>query len=173
MLKPYNRAELVFDLINEIGQSGRNSRTYVARDHQLDAEIVIKEIKKSRLASAPSFFEEAKALYASAHPNVVQIYYSCQDADSVYIGMPYHRRGSIGAMMRKESLTVREIAALGCNVLSGLHNIHSKSLMHFDVKPDNVLLSDRGEGLLSESVRDHPVALPNLLTIIRMDASST
>ncbi len=77
MLKPYNRAELVFDLINEISnRAGRNSRTYVARDHQLDAEIVIKEIKKSRLASAPSFFEEAKALYASAHPNVVQIYYS-------------------------------------------------------------------------------------------------
>lgn len=38
----------------------------------------------------------------------------------------------------------------GCQILSGLHNIHSKGLIHFDVKPDNVLLSSRGEALLSD-----------------------
>ena len=53
-------------------------------------------------------------------------------------------------MMTAQRLTVREIVTLGCNVLSGLHNIHSKGLIHFDVKPDNVLLSERGEGLLSD-----------------------
>jgi eukaryotic-like serine/threonine-protein kinase len=135
MLKPYNCAQLTFDLIREIGQEGHNSRTYVARDHQLDAEIVIKEIAKVRLASAASFFEESKALYASAHPNVVQIHYACEDADAIYIGMPFYRRGSIKTMMAAQRLTVREIVTLGCNVLSGLHNIHSKGLMHFDVKP--------------------------------------
>jgi eukaryotic-like serine/threonine-protein kinase len=35
-------------------------------------------------------------------------------------------------------------------VLTGLHNIHSKGLIHFDVKPDNILLSERGEALLSD-----------------------
>ena len=150
MLRPFNRAQITFDLIREIGQDGRNSRTYVAQDHQLDAEIVIKEVPKARLASAPSFFEESKALYASAHPNVVQIYYACEDPAAIYIGMPFYRRGSIKSAMEAGRLTVREIVTLGCNVLSGLHNIHSKGLIHFDVKPDNVLLSDRGEGLLSD-----------------------
>lgn len=150
MLRPYNRAQLTFDLIKEIGQDGRNSQTYLARDHQLNAEIVIKEIQKSQLASAPSFFEESKALYASAHPNVVQIYYACEDVNAIYIGMPFYHRGSVKSMMNAQHLTVREIVALGCNVLSGLHNIHSKRLIHFDVKPDNILLSDRGEGLLSD-----------------------
>ena len=51
----------------------------MANDRQLDAEIVIKEVQKTTLASAPSFFEEARALYASAHPNVVQIHYACED----------------------------------------------------------------------------------------------
>ena len=150
MLRPYNRAEVTFDLVREIGQDGHNSRTYVARDHQLDAEIVIKEVPKARLVSAPSFFEESKILYASAHPNVVQIHYACEDAGAIYIGMPFYRRGSVKMMMTAQRLTVREIVTLGCNVLSGLHNIHSKGLIHFDVKPDNVLLSDRGEGLLSD-----------------------
>ncbi|MER8479751.1 protein kinase [Mesorhizobium sp. M0340] len=150
MLRPYNRAQVTFDLLREIGQDGRNSRTYVARDHQLDAEIVIKEVQKTSLASAPSFFEESKALYASAHPNVVQIHYACEDANAIYLGMPYYRRGSVNGLMAAQRLTVREIVTLGCNVLSGLHNIHSKGLIHFDVKPDNVLLSERGEGLLSD-----------------------
>jgi eukaryotic-like serine/threonine-protein kinase len=149
MLRPYNRAQITFDLITEIGQDGRNSRTYLARDHQLDAEIVIKEVQKAYLASAPSFFEESKALYASAHPNVVQIHYACEDTSAIYIGMPYYYRGSIKTLMTAQRLTVREIVTLGCNVLSGLHNIHSKGLIHFDVKPDNVLLSARSEGLLS------------------------
>lgn len=150
MIRPFNRAQITFDLIREIGQAGRNSRTYLARDHQLDAEIVIKEVLKVKIASSPSFFEESKALYAGAHPNVVQIHYACEDDDAIYIGMPFYRRGSLKAAMASARLTVREIVTLGCNVLSGLHNIHSKGLMHFDVKPDNVLLSDRGEALLSD-----------------------
>lgn len=39
---------------------------------------------------------------------------------------------------------------LACQTLSALHNIHSKGLIHFDVKLDNILLSDRGDALLSD-----------------------
>ena len=81
MLKPYNRAEVRFDLIREIGADGQNSKTYVSRDHQLDAEIVTKQIAKSKLNSPANFFDESKALYTSVHPNVVQIHYACQDID--------------------------------------------------------------------------------------------
>jgi len=150
MLKPYNKAEVIFDLVKEIGGDGQNSRTYVSRDHQLDAEIVTKQVEKSKLASPTNFFDEAKALYASAHPNVVQIHYACQDADHIYLAMPYYRQGSITGLITGRNMTVREIVIVGCQVLSGIHNIHSKGLIHFDVKPDNILLSDRREALLSD-----------------------
>jgi serine/threonine protein kinase len=64
--------------------------------------------------------------------------------------MPYYQRGSVGRLISDRYMTVREIVTIGGQVLSGLHNIHSKGLIHFDVKPDNILLSDRGEGLLSD-----------------------
>lgn len=150
MLKPYSRAEVSFDLRQEIGQEGANSKTYVAHDDQLDAEIVIKKIPKSELQSIDSFFEESRILYLSNHPNVVQVYYACQDADSIFIAMPYYRRGSLNALIDSRYLTVREIIVLGCQMASGLHNIHSKRLVHFDIKPDNVLLSNRGEALISD-----------------------
>jgi serine/threonine protein kinase len=150
VFKPYNKAEVTFDLVREIGTDGQNSRTFVATDHQLNAEIVIKQIAKASLASPVNFFDESKALYASAHPNVVQIHYGCEDADSIYLAMPYYRRGSVKNLITNRHMTVREIVTAGCQILSGLHNIHSKGLIHFDVKPDNVLLSDRGEALLSD-----------------------
>ncbi|MFC5698896.1 serine/threonine-protein kinase [Pseudomonas sp. GCM10022186] len=150
MLKPYQKAELTFDVIREIGQDGRNSKTFVTRDHQLNAEIVTKQIRKGTLSSPDDFFTESQALYASAHPNVVQIHYACFDTDHVYVAMPYYQRGSVKDLMTQGYLTVRQIITLGTQTLSGLHNIHSKNLIHFDVKPDNILLSPRGEALISD-----------------------
>jgi serine/threonine protein kinase len=108
------------------------------------------EKKVVKLASTANFFDESKALYASAHPNVVQIHYACHDADNVYLAMPYYRKGSVAGLITGNHMTVREIVTAGCQVLSGLHNIHSKGLIHFDVKPGNILLSDRQEALLSD-----------------------
>lgn len=150
MLKPYNLAEVSFRLIQEIGQEGRNSTSHLAHDRQLDAEIVIKKVPKANLDSVNVFFDESKILYLSSHSNVVQVHYACQDEDSIYIAMPYYRNGSLNALISARHLTVREIVVLACQIVSGLHNIHSKKLIHFDIKPDNVLLSDRGEALLSD-----------------------
>lgn len=150
MFKPYNKAQVTFDLVKEIGQSGSNSKTYISKDHQLDAEIVIKQVEKKKLDSPKNFFDESKALYASAHPNVVQIHYACEDNENIFLAMPYYKRGPISSLITNKNMTVREIISTGCHVLSGLHNIHSKGLIHFDVKPDNILLSDRGEALVSD-----------------------
>src|SRR5580692_2040210 len=124
MLKPFNKAEVSFDFLKEIGGAGQNSRTYCSKDHQLDAEIAIKEISKAKLNSSTEFFEESKALYASAHPNVVQIHYACQDADNIYIAMPFYKNGSVKDLMATRFMTVREIVRAGCQIVSGLHNIH-------------------------------------------------
>jgi eukaryotic-like serine/threonine-protein kinase len=150
MLKPYNKAEINFDLLEEIGQEGKNSKTFKALDHQLNAEIVIKKLDKSKLDSPDVFFSEAKALYASSHPNVVQIHYACADANNIYIALPFYKNASVKQLMATRNLTVREIVKIGCQIISGLHNIHSKGLIHFDIKPDNVLISDRGEALVSD-----------------------
>ena len=150
MLKPYQKAELAFDIIKEIGQDGRNSQTFVTRDHQLNAEIVTKRIQKKTLNSPAEFFAESQALYSSAHPHVVQIHYACFDADHVYVAMPYYQNGSVKDLITGKHMTIREVITLGSQILAGLHNIHSKNLVHFDVKPDNILLSPRLEALVSD-----------------------
>lgn len=150
MLKPHNRAEVEWHEIREIGQDGKNSTAHVVEDVQLGAEIVMKTLEKAKLDSADEYFAEARALYATAHQNVVPVLYSCENEDHVYIALPFYKNGSLKALMMTRNLTVREIVRTSCQLLSGLHNIHSKGLIHFDIKPDNILLSERGEALLSD-----------------------
>jgi serine/threonine protein kinase len=150
MLRPLNKAEVEFELLQNIGHEGCNSTVHKAFDRQLGAEIVVKQVPKADFVAVSNFFEESRILYLSSHPNVVQIHYACQDDDSIYIAMPLYANGSLNRLLEKRFLTVREIVVHGCQVASALHHIHSKRLIHFDVKPDNILLSDRGEALLSD-----------------------
>ena len=150
MLKPYNRAELAFETIREIGAEGKNSTVFLAKDHQLNAELVIKRIAKLTMPDQALYFQEASILYQSEHANVVPVHYACEDKDYIYIAMPYFEKGSLKALLNNRFLTVREIVRLSVQFLSGLHNIHTKGLIHFDIKPDNILLSKRGEALVSD-----------------------
>lgn len=143
-------AELNFETIKEIGQEGKNSKVFLAHDKQLDGEIVVKKIDKSKMKNADEYYREAKILYASSHPYVVRVYYGCADNDHIYIAMPYYQRGSLSRLIEKQHLTVREVIRYSVQFLSGLNNIHSKGLLHFDIKPDNILISDSNEALLSD-----------------------
>lgn len=150
MLKPYNRAELAFETIREIGAEGKNSTVFLAKDHQLNAELVIKQIAKVTMPDQALYFQEASILYQSEHANVVPVYYACEDNEAIYIAMPFFEKGSLKTLLNTRFLTVREIVRLSVQFLSGLHNIHTKGLIHFDIKPDNILLSKRGEALVSD-----------------------
>lgn len=150
MLNLVNTAELQFELKKEIGGEGKNSRVFLAEDKQLSAELVVKQMKKSAMVNAAEYFVESSMLYKTEHPNVVPVYYACQDNDHIYIAMPFLPNGSLNSLMNSRFLTVREIVKYSIQFLSGLHNVHSKGLIHFDVKPDNILLSKSGEALISD-----------------------
>ncbi|WP_431481664.1 serine/threonine-protein kinase [Pseudomonas thivervalensis] len=146
----YSRAEVEFEYKKEIGQDGKNSRAYLAHDKYLDAELVIKEMAQSSFENSDAFFAESRLLYKAAHAHVVQIQYACACENNIYLALPFYRNGSLKDFSKNNNLTVREIVRFSIQICSGLHNIHSKGLIHFDVKPDNILLSDRLEALVSD-----------------------
>ena len=147
---PYQKAQVSFKKIEEIGQEGQNSKVYRVHDEYLDAEMVIKEVEKKDGFSAADYFSEARTLYKSIHPNVVQVSYACEDENKIYVASPFYKNGSLKRLMSNRFLTVKEIIRFSTHVLNGLHNVHSKGLIHFDVKPDNILISNRNEALLAD-----------------------
>lgn len=145
------KVRLDFDEIREIGQEGRNSKVFLAHDNQLDGEIVIKEIKKNTSASPDEYFKEARLLYAHNHNNIVKVNYACEDDDNIYVAMPFYKNGSLKKRISNGNyLTIREVIRYSIQFLSGLNHIHSKGLIHFDIKPDNILISDSNEAMLSD-----------------------
>lgn len=146
----YSRAEVEFEYKKEIGQDGKNSRAYLAHDKYLDAELVIKEMAQSSFENRDAFFAESRLLYKAAHAHVVQIQYACACETNIYLALPFYKNGSLKDFSKNNKLTMREIVRFSIQTCSGLHNIHSKGLIHFDIKPDNILLSDRLEALVSD-----------------------
>lgn len=102
LLNPYTTAQVAFEFKGEIGHEGKNSTVFVAHDKQLDAEIAVKKVAKSAL-DVNVFFDEAKILYMSTHPNVVQVLYACQDNDFIYLALPFYANGSLKTLMRTRS----------------------------------------------------------------------
>ncbi len=146
---PYQKAQVSFKKLEEFGQEGQNSKVYRIHDEFLDAELVIKEVKKAGFP-ANEYFSEARTLYKSNHPNVVQVSYTCEDDETIYVASPFYKNGSLKRLMSSRFLTTKEIIRYSTHVLNGLHNVHSKGLIHFDIEPDNVLISDRNEALLAD-----------------------
>ncbi|HDS1818183.1 MULTISPECIES: serine/threonine-protein kinase [Pseudomonas] len=149
MIIPYQTAQVSFKKQQRIGENGENSEVYVVHDEHLDAELVIKQVKTDGF-NEERYLLEAQLLYKSVHPYVVQVLYACKDAQHIFIAMPYYRRGSLHQVVEAEGLTCRQLIRYSIQFLSGLNNIHSKGLLHFDIKPDNILISDTDEALLSD-----------------------
>lgn len=131
----------------KLGIQGQNSEVFFAADPQLGDTLVVKQIARSHLDIQR--FEEAKVLYSVRHPHIVEILYSCSTEHHVYLAMPRYA-GSLEAILQRGPITVRDIVHLGTQFLSGLHHVHTRGLVHFDVKPSNVLIALNGSAALGD-----------------------
>lgn len=150
-MQNYTQTKIHFKIISDIGgDEGKNSTVHIAHDNQLDAEIVVKKIKKSDFIDSDSFFDEAKKLYSANHPNIAPIQYSCQDEEFIYITMPLFPKGSLSKLINERPLSISEIIKYSIDLLCGLHYIHTNKLVHCDIKPTNILLSNSNDAILTD-----------------------
>lgn len=141
---------LQLQLLKEIGQEGRNSKVFISFDPQLDANLVVKQVDKTDFTEESKYFNEAQMLYATQHPNIMPVRFASQDDKNVYIAMDYYKNGSLNSLINARFLKVREIIKYSLEFLSGIHYIHTKKLVHFDIKPTNILLNDAFKAVVTD-----------------------
>lgn len=141
---------LRFDLLERIGGAeGENSVVYKAFDPQLNVYLVVKKIRKSKLEES-NYFNESRILYECKHPNIMEIRYASEDDNAVYFSMPICKNGSLNNIIEKKYLTVKEIIKYSLEFLLGIHYIHTKGLIHFDIKPTNILIDDNNKAIVTD-----------------------
>lgn len=145
-------ATIQYKKIHQIGVGqGMNSEVFLVDDPQLGGILAVKEIKKANFGnSIQNYYQEAQAMFASSHANIVPIKYACETLTHICLAMPYFQQGSLAGRIDTAPLPPKEVIRIGQGVLSGVRQIHIKNYIHFDIKPSNVLFSDTNVPMVAD-----------------------
>ena len=138
-------------LIKKLGAGGQGS-VWLAEDQLLSRVVALKQLGNfafldpdERWARA---LAEAKAVARVKHPAIPAIYDSFIADDSPWIVMEYIRGRSLDMIIGEHSLEEGTIAKIGLPVLMALNAAHLAGVVHRDVKPANILVTDEGSVFL-------------------------
>ncbi|WP_026919537.1 protein kinase domain-containing protein [Gordonia shandongensis] len=128
---------------------GGMSAVYVGTDLRLHRRVAVK-VMDSRYVGDPQFlrrFEfEARAVAGLNHPGLVAVYDQSIDGDIAFLVMELVRGGSLRELLRERGpMPPHAVASVAIPMLGGLGTAHRAGLVHRDVKPENVLVSDDGD----------------------------
>ena len=132
-----------YKIVEKLGGGGMGV-VYRAFDEHLKRDVAIKVLKSGRL-SDPTMRErfrlEAFALGRVSHPNVAVIYEFNEIRHVQFIAMEYIPGSTLGDRIRSGLVPEAEVVTLGIQIADGLSAAHQAGVIHRDLKPGNVLLT--------------------------------
>ena len=142
----------LFDPV-EVGRGGMGV-VYRVQQPLLRRELALKVlIPGADPANMARLAREAAVLGAlSGHPNVVPIIATGVTAPGApYLLMPFFSAGSVaGSLRARGQLPVVDVVHIGIAIAGALSVAHEGGIVHRDVKPENILLSDYGEPMIAD-----------------------
>ncbi len=143
-----------YHIIEKLGQGGM-AVVYKAFDTKLERYVAIKIVRTDIYGPAirervnQRFEREAKTLSKLEHPNIIAIIDYGYWEESPYLVMPFIPGGTLKDKLGKP-IYWREAIQLLMPIVDALVYAHSKGLIHRDVKPSNILISETGLPLLTD-----------------------
>ena len=138
-----------FDFLSRIGLT-RTSEVWLVKHRTYQHLYVIKKSQnqfRGRKEREEYLHEVEAVARLQEHPNIVSHYRAWQEDRFMFIQMEYCEGGSLRDLMDRATprlFPTREIWALLAQVAGGLHFLHSNSILHLDIKPDNTYLDKDG-----------------------------
>ena len=134
-----------YELEERVG-SGGMSTVYRAHDSLLERKVALK-ILHQRFGDDEEYVErfrrEARAVAQLAHPNIVTVIDRGEDAGRQYIVFEYVEGDDLKQLIDKAGpLPIDQVVELGREIAAALAFAHERGIVHRDVKPQNVLLSE-------------------------------
>jgi dienelactone hydrolase len=136
-----------FELTDKLGEGGMGV-LYRARDTRLGRTVAIKLLRPETVADperARRFLQEARAASALNHPNIVTVHDIGDDGGrGTWIAMECLDGESLRERLARGPLAVTEAVKIAVDVARGLAAAHAAGIVHRDVKPANVMITESG-----------------------------
>src|SRR5579884_1138570 len=134
-----------YELVRRLARGGM-AEVYLGKDLLLDRPVALK-VLSTELSRDEAFVErfrrEAQAAANLNHPNIVNVYDWGEAEGSYFIVMEYVSGQTLSQLIRSEGpLPAARAAAIGADIGAALSFAHRNGVVHRDVKPGNVLVSD-------------------------------
>jgi tRNA A-37 threonylcarbamoyl transferase component Bud32 len=132
--------------LEELIGSGGMSTVYRAHDSLLERKVALK-ILHQQFSDDEEYVErfrrEARAVAQLAHPNIVTVIDRGEEAGRQFIVFEYVDGDDLKELIDKVGpLPIDQVVELGCEIAAALAFAHERGIVHRDVKPQNVLLSE-------------------------------
>jgi serine/threonine protein kinase len=137
-----------YRLLERLGQGGMGT-VYRALHLRLERVVAIKLLSSERMrdpSSIARFQREMRAVGKLAHPNIVQATDAGEVEGMHYLVMEFVSGIDLARLIRRHGkLSVADTCELVRQAALGLQHAHARGIVHRDVKPSNLILSDAGQ----------------------------
>ncbi|KAI9672995.1 MAG: signal transducing kinase of the PAK [Caeruleum heppii] len=135
--------------LNKIGQ-GASGGVYTAYEVGTNRCVAIKQMNLEQQPKKDLIINEILVMKDSKHRNIVNFMDSFLLRGDLWVVMEYMEGGSLTDVVTFNIMTEGQIAAVCRETLNGLQHLHSKGVIHRDIKSDNILLSTEGNIKLTD-----------------------
>ncbi|KFX87662.1 hypothetical protein V490_08108 [Pseudogymnoascus sp. VKM F-3557] len=139
----------IYKNLNKIGQ-GASGGVYMAYERVTNRCVAIKQMNLEQQPKKDLIINEILVMKDSSHPNIVNFIDSYLVGGDLWVTMEYMEGGSLTDVVTFNIMTEGQIASVCRETLKGLQHLHSKGVIHRDIKSDNILLSMDGNIKLTD-----------------------
>jgi serine/threonine protein kinase len=125
--------------------SGGFGTVYEAWDGRLERSVAVKAIESAGARGSRRVLREAQAAARLNHPGIVTLYELGEEDGNALMVTELVDGATLAQLNRDGALSDREIGEIGADLCEALDHAHCRSVVHRDIKPQNVLVTEEGE----------------------------